>query len=68
MAKTTNDCEKDNDSAKHQKKARPPRDDPLKRHEGMRPDLVSGEEEKKIADLRRSALEKARKMKSSEED
>lgn len=68
MTETTKDGGKKNASAKRQEKAHPPRDNPLKRHEGLMLDLESGEEEKKIADLRRSALEKARKMKSSEEE
>ncbi len=47
-------------------KGHPP-DDPMKRHEGLKRDIECGGEEKKIADLRRAALERARKMPTSEE-
>jgi|WetSurSiteA1Bulk_404760.scaffolds.fasta_scaffold67352_2 hypothetical protein len=37
-------------------------DDPMKRHTGLKLDIESGGEERRISDLRRVALEKARKM------
>jgi|WetSurSiteA1Bulk_404760.scaffolds.fasta_scaffold13022_2 hypothetical protein len=44
----------------------PPPDRPMKRHENLELDLKSGDDESKIADLRREAIEKARKMPTSE--
>jgi hypothetical protein len=44
-----------------------PPDDPLKRHEGLKLDLEGESEGKQAADMRRSALEQARKMPTSEE-
>lgn len=71
MGKTKDDSDvipkKKRDLSMPQKMKDLPPDDPLKRHESLKLDIEEGSQGKKIAELRRAALEQARKMPKSEE-